>query len=93
MSYHLNSLSELGLKWKTGLKAAINWLAKNDSLTVGFEATTYDTGMLNSANCSKLAEVGNVLMVSPTRELRKGLMNFCSWPKGVGEGVNSDEFL
>ena len=52
----LHSLSELGLKWKAGLKAAISWLMKNDSLTVGFKPIFYDTG-IHSANCSKLAEV------------------------------------
>ena len=41
---------------ESALQAAVSWVNKNDSLTVGFDVTPIDTGLFSS-NCSALAKV------------------------------------
>lgn len=51
----LGSLAELGQLWESALKSVVSWVNNNDTLTVGFDLTTYDTG-ISSENCSFLAQ-------------------------------------
>eukprot|EP00112_Aurelia_sp_Birch-Aquarium-sp1_P017721 Seg4137.2 transcript_id=Seg4137.2/GoldUCD/mRNA.D3Y31 product="Glutamate receptor 3.1" protein_id=Seg4137.2/GoldUCD/D3Y31 len=51
----LGPLAELGHAWESALVAAVDWMNKNQSITVGFKLKTFDGGN-DEQSCAKIAQ-------------------------------------